>query len=314
MAWISVDRTGVKWQQTTDPRVATKTATTTSVASSNVTPTGVTLTATVAPSAATGTVQFTQGGTAIGSPVTVSGGVATTTVSGLTASTAYTFGAQYAGDSTYAASTGSVSVTTAAVPVQDSSNSTVVCDGSDVDQPRAHRDQDDGEAAGDHAHRPRHAHGGPGLAATGSLGNVTVDDDRQSASTSWTLNGHISAFTNGSASIPASNVGWAPSLVSGAGTAGAAVTAGSNGGLTADQPLATGTGSSSAHVTTTIGATITSTPRGRRRGQLHGNAHADPHLSRSGRVVRRARDVRRTTPLMFPTIRHSRAGKATSIR
>src|SRR2546421_4034085 len=49
--------------------------------------TTVNLTATVAPSTATGTVQFKDGAANIGAPVTVSGGVATTSTSSLTVGT-----------------------------------------------------------------------------------------------------------------------------------------------------------------------------------------------------------------------------------
>ncbi|MCU1458201.1 MAG: hypothetical protein JWL73_2293 [Actinomycetia bacterium] len=64
-----------------------------------------TLTATVTPSAATGTVQFRDGATNIGSAVTVSGGVATLAVSSLSVGTHGTINAVYSGDANYNTST-----------------------------------------------------------------------------------------------------------------------------------------------------------------------------------------------------------------
>lgn len=72
----------------------------------------VTLTATVAPSGATGTVEFSEGTTVLGQG-TVSSGVATFTTTALNAKT-YTITATYSGDSNYGASTsGAVTITVA---------------------------------------------------------------------------------------------------------------------------------------------------------------------------------------------------------
>ncbi|MDR2374778.1 MAG: hypothetical protein LBD77_11980 [Bifidobacteriaceae bacterium] len=94
--------------------------------------------------------------------------------------------------------------------------------------------------------------------ATGTLDDVTVNDDRQDAGASaWTLNGKASPFleTNGMTPIAATNLGWTPNKVSGAGTAGAAVAVGV--GLATDKPLATGTASDTANVETTVNAALT---------------------------------------------------------
>ncbi|MDR2253985.1 MAG: hypothetical protein LBD97_09070 [Bifidobacteriaceae bacterium] len=94
--------------------------------------------------------------------------------------------------------------------------------------------------------------------ATGNLDDVTVEDDRQDAAAAgWTLNGKASAFTKsgGLTPIAATNLGWAPAKVSGAGTAGAAVAVGV--GLATDRPLATGTASATPKVTTTVNAVLT---------------------------------------------------------
>ncbi|MGW7523306.1 Ig-like domain repeat protein [Streptomyces sp. NPDC054783] len=75
--------------QNTDP--AAKTPTTTSVAVSPASPatagTNVTLTATVAPASAAGTVQFRDNGTALGAPATVTGGTATFSTTALAVGT-----------------------------------------------------------------------------------------------------------------------------------------------------------------------------------------------------------------------------------
>ena len=94
------------------------TATTTNLAASNTTPasgTPITLTATVSPNAATGTVTFKDGTTTIGTATLSSG---TATLSNVTlASGSHSLTASYPGDANYAASTSNtVTVTVAAAP------------------------------------------------------------------------------------------------------------------------------------------------------------------------------------------------------
>jgi hypothetical protein len=67
------------------------------------------LTATVDPSAATGTVHFSDGSITLGAAVALSGGVVTKTVK-ITTTGSHTFHAAYSGDATYAGSTGSRAV------------------------------------------------------------------------------------------------------------------------------------------------------------------------------------------------------------
>lgn len=85
-------------------------------AASVTTGTSVTLTATVDQSAAAGTVQFSDGSTAVGSPVPVSGGVATTTVTPATGSHGY--GAVFTPSDTtaYLGSTSNTVAVTASAP------------------------------------------------------------------------------------------------------------------------------------------------------------------------------------------------------
>ncbi|MDR2347805.1 MAG: WxL domain-containing protein [Bifidobacteriaceae bacterium] len=93
--------------------------------------------------------------------------------------------------------------------------------------------------------------------ATGTLDDVTVNDDRRDASgADWTLTGMASAFTHTTlnSAIPASNLGWTPAKVSGAGTAGPAVS--TSVGLANYRTLATGAASAGTDVTTTVNAAL----------------------------------------------------------
>jgi hypothetical protein len=103
----------------------TTTATTTTLAVAPVSPqvggTNETLTATVSPSAATGTVQFENGGVAIGAPVAVTGGTAATTTSTLPVGTdslsaVFTPTVVAAPFATYSGSTGTASLTVTQPP------------------------------------------------------------------------------------------------------------------------------------------------------------------------------------------------------
>ncbi len=69
----------------------------------------VTFNATITPSAATGTVQFTIDGSNFGSPVTVSGGSATSSAISTLSVGTHTITAMYSGDSNYSSSTGTLS-------------------------------------------------------------------------------------------------------------------------------------------------------------------------------------------------------------
>jgi hypothetical protein len=109
--------------------------------------------------------------------------------------------------------------------------------------------------------------------ATGTLGEVTVTDDRQDASApGWTLNGRSSAFADSSAAnvIPAANLGWTPVKQSGVGFAGAAVTPGQDGGLGETRALGYGDASASADAKTSLSAQLTLlVPSGVPAGSYH---------------------------------------------
>lgn len=232
-----------------------KTDTTTAVATSGVTATSAVLTATVSPSEAGGTVQFTKDGANLGAPVAVTGGQAAYTVSGLEPSMTYAIGASYSGDTTHNASSGSVSLTT--LDAADTAAPSVGVTVPTATTPTPTGLKMSAKPTAVTLTGPATRTAGEVWTATGELGTVTVNDDRQSESTPWTLNGRISALTSGSNQIAASNVGWKPAKVDGSGLPGAEVEAAVSGGLSSAKPLATGTGSATANVTTSVGATIT---------------------------------------------------------
>lgn len=76
-----------------------------------------------------------------------------------------------------------------------------------------------------------------GFTASGKLPEVTVSDTRTAGT--WTANASLSSFTSAAGSIPASALGWAPSVISGDAQAGAAVTANTP-GLGASATLGSG--------------------------------------------------------------------------
>lgn len=231
--YFKLDRSAHHWEVTSKP-TASKTATTTTLAASGTTTMSTTLTATVSPAAATGSVTFSQGGTAIGK-ADVSNGVATLGVSGLTPATAYSFTAAYSGDSTYEASTTSAAtaVTTVTPAATDSTEVGVTVPQAGTDQPTGLKITV-GSSAVTLTGGTRTS--GAVWNATGSLGEVTVTDDRRNASAgAWTLNGSATKFTGSAGEFAASNLGWAPKVVSGTGTAGSSAD-----DLSKEQKLASG--------------------------------------------------------------------------
>ena len=115
--------TGSTWSVVYTAQTTTATTTTLAVTpgSPQVAGTNETLTATVSPAAATGTVQFEDGTTAIGSPVAVTGGTASTTTSALPVGTdnlsaVFTPTVVAAPFATYSGSTGTASFTVSPTP------------------------------------------------------------------------------------------------------------------------------------------------------------------------------------------------------
>jgi hypothetical protein len=202
----------------------TTTTLTTTPASPTTTGTSVTLSASVTASDGTtpaGTVQFEVGGTDIGTPVAVNTGgtaaAATTTDTFTTAGTeALSAVFTPTNTTTYASSTGTYSLvvetagslpaTGSPVPITVTVGATGVLSVTVVNTTVALTENS------------------AGTQATGTLGDVTVSDSRNTFP-GWSVSGQESAFaeTGGTASIPGDDLGWVPAAV---GTLGTGVTLG----------------------------------------------------------------------------------------
>lgn len=195
----------------------------------------VTLTAAVAPAAATGDVTFTNVGTgAVVGTDAVEDGRASVSVAGLQADTQYTFRARYAGDTLHSSSTSNDAiVTTVGEPVPPQQTEVTVTIPASAQGLRF--TVTPGGVALAQAELD-----GEEFVATGALHEVRVTDTRADKQ-QWTLNGRTSDFDGpGDAVIDGSALGWAPELVGtgNAGTAGTDVAPGTGGGLSSDKPLA----------------------------------------------------------------------------
>lgn len=254
VAYIEVDRAAQSWKVIDRPSTGPeKTATTTVITAADTTSTSTSLTATVAPAEATGTVTFSQNGTPVGQPVAVTNGTATYAALGLTPSTEYSFTAAYSGDATHEASVSAArAVTTAApAPVQDSAGADVSVTVPPVADagPTGLKISTKPVAIELTGNDPRRE--GAIWTAKGQLGNVTVNDDRRTATTGWTLNGSATTFAAGTNEIAASALSWTPTKVSGTGSAGSAAR-----DLSTAKTLAFGSAPTGSNLTTTVGAEL----------------------------------------------------------
>jgi hypothetical protein len=195
------------------------------------------LTAAVAPAAATGPVSFvdTSTGTQVGSGI-LANGSASATVAGLTAGTEYRFTAVYGGDAAHNGSESNEAVVTTVAEPQPPQQTDIT-----VTIPASATGLTFTVTPGAVA-LSQATLDGTSYVASGTLGAVTVSDSRTTR-TSWTLNGKAGAFVNkadATKTFAASSLGWTPALVGtgNAGTAGAAVAPGANGGLSTDKALA----------------------------------------------------------------------------
>lgn len=221
------------------------------------TATSATLSATIAPADATGDVTFTSGDKSVTG--TLSGGVATASVSGLTGGQEYTFTASYAENATHLGATKDVTFTTD--PAAEPADSATAQIGANV--PAATPSTPGGlkltakpgavTLTGVTAERAE----GTVWETVGQLGDVTVNDDRRTAGAAWSLTGKSGVFADGAKQIQASNLGWKPTPGTGPGVVGAEVVAGEDGGLSTDRVLVSGTGSAEGNQETTVGAGLT---------------------------------------------------------
>jgi hypothetical protein len=260
-----------------NPGVATPTTTALAVSPANTAAqfSSVALTATVSPAAAAGAVQFSDNGAALGSPVTVSGGTASSTSSTLAVG-AHSFTAAFTPSNTTAytgSSSGAIpySVTAFAGSSATETITTTVVAGSlviSVPDSQVTLPSPTLDSAGDL------------FTTTGTLKPVTVTDTR-AGNPGWTVSGQVNDFSDGqSHAISGENLGWTPTVVDNSTaqtvTLGASVSAangvapGDNGtaGLKQSRTLATGTGLGTTHLsaslvlnvpTTTVAGTYTAT-------------------------------------------------------
>ena len=243
--------TGDQW------RVPVVEATTTALTSSAATidlGDPVTLTATVAPTAAAGTVQFRRGSSNIpvGAPVTVSGGTASVTTTELVAGT-------YNLTAAFTATDPSAFGNSVSAPVA------ITVTGPEGDQELIELTADIAPGAFSLdvvANSAILAGGQVGGSATGALPQATVTDLR-GTNAGWNVTGQVEDFTKTPApgTVPGSNLGWVPSAAktggSGAVVAGLAVTPGTTVGGLADSATLCRAASGSSAGTFTCDAALT---------------------------------------------------------
>jgi hypothetical protein len=256
---VTLEKTSdTTWKVATSTPPVEKTATETVLTAAGTTETSTTLTATVDPAAATGRVTFKGGSlSAEGVQIDVSGGTATYTVTGLTAATDYSFTAEYSGDATHEASASAAkSVTTLpAGPVEEPADTEDTEVGVEVPEVGADAGLIISAAPESVTLTGGTRDVGADWTATGTLGTVTVTDNRQKADAAgWSLTGASSAFVSGENSFPASKFGWTPKGATGAGQAGEAAT-----DLSSAKTLATGAASAEPAQTTSVDADLSLT-------------------------------------------------------
>lgn len=165
------------------------------------------LTATVSPTAAAGTVTFAEGGTAIGSPVAVSGGTASATVTAPAAG-AHTYTATFTPTDAAAyetstdsigvvigidSATGNITVTVPEMPVVDGALTFAVPFDTPV--------QLVGSRTGDNSR----------VTATGAFPTVTVTDTRRDGLlTTWEVHAQAQDFEGSAGTFGAKYLGWTP--------------------------------------------------------------------------------------------------------
>ena len=176
------------------------------------------LTATVSPSAAAGTVQFSDGGSNLGGPVTVSSGAAT--FSGTFALGTHSLAAAFtpSNPAQFGSSTGNFSLNVTTAPpnsVQQFITTTVPLTGALTIS-----------VTNNQVNLPPLQLNGAGtlLSTSGNINNTTVTDTRNS-NPGWNVSGQVTDFSGTpSGTINGHNLGWTPTVVST--SAGQTVTAG----------------------------------------------------------------------------------------
>ncbi|WP_327010360.1 WxL domain-containing protein [Dactylosporangium sp. NBC_01737] len=246
---INIEVTGANWAvKVAAPAEDTTTTLAVSPASPQVAGTSVTLTATVAPAAAAGTVEFKRGATVIGT-APVAAGVATLTTTTLPVGTA-NLSASFvpANSAAYKASA------SAAVPFTVSQPA-----GSISNEQEITGDIAPGAFSLNVAGTTVPLIGGTvGGTATGSLNTATVVDLRGN-NAGWNLTGQVEDFT-GAGTIPGNNLGWAPTATKVSGSGAVIVGAASPNGLGTSKTLCSAAPTTNAGTFTCGGAVSLAIP------------------------------------------------------
>lgn len=235
------------------PATPTTTALSTSPATSAEQYSTVTLTATVSPSGAAGSVQFLDGATSLGTAA-VSAGSASLAVSSLSVATHNLVATFVPANPALFTGSSSPAVTFQITPFTGASTSETIT--TTVDAGALVISVADSQVT---LANPTLNANADLFVTSGSLKPVTVTDTR-AGNFGWTVSGQVSDFVSGSNKINGANLGWAPSVVDKSPaqtvTAGAAVPAGngvavdaaSNAGLKVSRTLAVGTGLGTSHL------------------------------------------------------------------
>ncbi|GAA5184635.1 hypothetical protein GCM10023322_26550 [Rugosimonospora acidiphila] len=253
--FVSFNADGSGWTSSATPP-AGATSTTTTVSGPQLVQVGgnATLTATVTPAGAAGSVSFFDNGNSLGAPVQVDNGTALFSTTALTAG-AHPITAKFTpSDSTkFGGSTSSaftVTVTSGnvqgeSINVQVPANQgvfTMSVSDTPVELSKAELSADNTT-----------------FESTGELGSVTISDGRNQTQDGWSVSGQVGDFTDGTHTIDGNSLGWSPAITTpNAGsdvTAGSAITANANPGLKQGGGLA----SAAAHKglgTTVLGADL----------------------------------------------------------
>jgi hypothetical protein len=226
-------------------------ATTTSLTGPSLVQTGgnVTLNATVAPGNAVGKVEFFDGSTSMGAPVTLTNGTAqfsTTTLS----TGSHPITAKFEPTDPNAFKTSTSNTVTVTVTSGDVQGETI-----NVNVPRA-----EGVFTMTVSTTPVHltdavlSADNTTFESTGQLGSVTVSDGRNQSQPGWSISGQVSDFSDGTHTFTGNDLGWTPQIT----TPNAAhdVVAGPAVPAQANPGLKQGSGLASAAVTKGLGTTV----------------------------------------------------------
>jgi hypothetical protein len=253
--FVTYNADGSQWTSSATPPAGTA-STTTSVTGPQLVQVGgnATLTATVTPAGAAGSVEFFDNGNSLGAPVPVDNGTAsfsTTTLTAgahpITAKFTPTDPSKFSGSTsnsfTVTVTSGNVQGETINVNVPHSEGVfTMTVSNTPVQLSEAVLSADNTT-----------------FESTGELGSVTISDGRNQTQPGWSVSGQVGDFSDGSHTITGNSLGWTPAITTpnaaGDVTAGSPIAAGANPGLKQGGGLASA-GADKGLGTTVLGADL----------------------------------------------------------